>query len=152
MKKILVTIGIATYGLSICAQKMSDDKVPAVVKNSFIALYPTAKVIKWEKENELFEAEFNNNNIETSVLFEVAGNMVQTEVEIPVNSLPIKTIVYARTNLAGKKIAEATKITDSKSIITYEVEIGDADYLFDNNGNFISQEFEESENEEDDKD
>ena len=79
------------------------------------------------------------------------GNHVQTEVEIAVTALPKGVGQYAKANLAGKKIDEASKITDAKSIITYEAEIGGVDYIFDATGNFLKKIVEAKEEDDDDK-
>lgn len=46
---------------------------------------------------------------------------------------------YASTNLSGKKIKEAAKIASADGTLTYEAEIGDFDYIFDANGNFLKK-------------
>ena len=131
------------------AQKIQEKDVPAAVKTKLTSMFPTAKVEKWEKEDGKFEAEFENNGTETSVIFEANGTYVQTEVEIPVTSLPTAINEYVKTNLAGKKIDEATKISNANGTISYEVEIGDSDYLFDIDGKFISKENDDKETDDD---
>ena len=131
------------------AQVLKEADVPPAVKAKFISLYPARPEVKWEKEKTMYEAEFIQNKIETSVLFEANGTMVQTETEIPVSALPKAVTDYITKNLAGKKINEAAKVTDAKGKITYEAEVGKVDYLFDENGNFISKE-EDNEDDEDD--
>ena len=42
-------------------------------------------------------------------------------------------------NLPGEQIKEASKITDSKGVATFEAEIKNVDYIFDKNGNFIKK-------------
>lgn len=150
MKKTLIILSVITVSLSANAQKVKESDVPVLTKNKFTSMYPAAKVSKWEKEEEGYEAEFDENKLETSVVIDAKGNHVQTEVEIAVASLPKGVGEYAKANLAGKKIDEASKITDAKSVITYEAEVGDVDYIFDDKGNFLKKIIEEEKEEDDD--
>ena len=151
MKKIIFAVTILAFALNANAQKLASNDVPDAVKTKFASMYPNINRPKWEKEHGKYEAEFKENNVETSVLFERDGTYVQTEVEIPISSLPSGVSDYASKNLAGKKITEATQITGADGTVSYEAEIGGPDYLFDSNGNFIRKDSDDSDNEDDDK-
>ncbi|MCI0449615.1 MAG: PepSY-like domain-containing protein [Chlorobi bacterium] len=152
MKTIIFVITIFAFALNANAQKLVSNDVPDAVKTKFASMYPNVSNHQWEKEHGKYEAEFKENNVETSVLFEPSGMYVQTEVEIPVSSLPGGVNDYASKNLAGKKITEAVQITNADGMVTYEAEIGGPDYLFDSNGNFIKMESDDSDKEDNDKD
>lgn len=145
----LIIIITAAMGYS-CGQK-NKTEVPGAVKNKFASLYPGVADAKWEVENGIYEAEFVQNKIETSVLFDVSGNLTATETEINPSELPASVQAYCTENMPGKTIKEATKIVSASGTITYETEIDNADYLFDDQGNYINKELEQ-ESEEDDKD
>ena len=151
MKKTVILIGILALIVGVNAQDLREADVPAAVKTKFVSMYPNVTKVKWEMENLKYEAEFKENNVETSVLFEAAGTHVQTEVEIPVSSLPAGVNSYAAKNLAGKKISEAVQITNADGTVSYEAEIGGPDYLFDANGNFLKSETDSNDTEDDDK-
>jgi hypothetical protein len=146
----LFALVVTGYGTA-SAQVLKETDVPAAVKAKFISLYPAKPGVKWEKEKNNYEAEFKQNKMEVSVLFEATGVIVQTEAEIPVSDLPKAVTDYVSKNLPGKKIEEAVKITGAKGKITYEAEIGKTDYLFDENGKFISKEEDNEEGEDDDR-
>jgi len=133
------------------AQNVKESEVPISVKSKFVTLYPNAKNVRWEKENGNFEAEFKAAQTGTSVLFNSSGTHLQTEVEIPVSTLPNGVKDYVRKNLSGKKISEATRITAANGIVTYQAEIGGEDYLFDAIGNFVKKEKETDDKEDDDR-
>ena len=98
--------------LSFCngyAQQLKESEIPALVKAKFVSLYPGTKDVKWEKEDNKYEAGFKQNKTETSVLIDVMGNMLETETEIAVSSLPQAVADYVSKNIAGKKIKEASK-------------------------------------------
>ena len=137
MKKFIAII-FAAFSISLApAQQLKLIDVPVAVHSSFKKLYPTIKDIKWAKEGNNFEAEFDLGKIETTVVFDGNGAMVQTESEIKISELPAAATNYIATNLAGKKIKEAAKIVDVKGVITYEAEIEKADYIFDVTGKFL---------------
>lgn len=124
------------------AQKVSDKEVPTVVKSALQTKYPNAKELKWEKEKGNYEAEFEVNETDYSLLIDIAGNILETEIEIKVDELPAKAKDYISKNYAGQKIKEAAKITDSKGVVTYEAEAKGKDLIFESNGNFIKEETE----------
>lgn len=132
---------VALLGVNqLSAQKLKDAEVPAAAKKTFEKSYPDIKGAKWEKEDGNYEAEFELNKKETSVLFDVNGNLLATETEISPEELPKAVSEYVAKNLKGQKIDEASKIIDSKGGHSFEAEIGGADYIFDSNGTFIKKE------------
>ncbi len=150
MKKITLPLVILLCGITVTAQKLKEAAVPADVKNKFAAMYPNALEKDWEKEDGKFEVSFKNNKEETSLLFEANGTLVQTEVEIPVSSLPKNIESFTSKKFPGKKINEAAKITAANGTITYEAEIDGDDYYFDASGNFLTKE-KEGKTDDDDK-
>jgi uncharacterized membrane protein YkoI len=139
MKKIAVVIALLLFATLSFAQKMQEKDVPNAVKLAFQKQFPTAQKVKWEKESGNFEAEFEMDKTETSVLFDLQGNILETETEIAVNQLPKAILDYVATNYKGQKIKEAAKITDAKGVLTYEAEIKGKDLIFDEKGNFLKE-------------
>ena len=139
MKTLTMIIALG-LGVSYAhAQKIKESEVPAPVKAGFSKHYPDIKSVKWEKEGANYEAEFDLKKVETSVLIDASGAILETESEINVSELPKAVSDYVTKNLSGKKIKEASKIIDTKGIVTYEAEVEKTDYIFDANGNFIKQ-------------
>jgi len=139
MKKlVLMTVAAMITSLTF-AQKMEEKEVPAPVKTAFQKNFPQAKVEKWEKEGDNFEAEFELNKSEQSVLFDAQGIIIETEIEIEISQLPNGVLDYVKTNYKGQSVKEAAKITDTKGTVTYEAEIKGRDLLFDSNGKFIKE-------------
>lgn len=139
MKKTAVTMVAMLFATLTFAQKMQEKNVPANVKSTFLKMYPTAKEVKWVKEDEKYEASFDLNKTDNSVLMDAQGNITETEVEIELNGLPKGILDYVKTHYAGKQAKEGSKITDAKGIVTYEVAIKAMDLIFDNNGKFIKE-------------
>jgi len=139
MKKLALMMVAAMITTLTFAQKLHEKDVPAQVKASFQKHYPNIKEVKWDKEGKKFEASFDLNKKDHSVLFDAQGNILETEVEIELSQLPKGILEYVKTNYKGEKVNEAAKITDANGIIVYEVEIKGLDLLFDSNGKYIKE-------------
>jgi len=150
MKNPLVLLAVMFAVSFASAQDVSVKEVPTLVITTLQNNYPNAKELQWEKEKGNYEAEFEVEKTEYSLLIDSLGNILETEVEIKVEALPVKVKDYISKNYAGQKIKEATKITDSKGIIYYEAEIEGKDLIFGSQENFIKEETdEESDNDKD---
>lgn len=121
------------------AQKISKKEVPPVLKSALQKHYPDAKQLKWEKENANYEAEFEIEKSAYSVLMDASGNILETEIEININALPVNVKDYISKTYPRKKITEVAKITDSNGVITYEAEVNRMDLIFDNSGKFLKE-------------
>lgn len=147
MKKIILSVILGTALTCSFAQeakekkapKLSEVEVPAPVKSKFASLYPGIKAEKWEKENGNFEVKFHQNKTEMSILVDASGSLLETETEIEVSALPKAVADYVTKNKPGKKIKEASKITDVKGVMTYEAEVEKTDLIFDKDGKFIRE-------------
>jgi folylpolyglutamate synthase/dihydropteroate synthase len=122
------------------AQKLKEKDVPLKVKEALAKKFASIKVEEWEKENVNYEAEFDLNKEECSATFDENGIWLETETEIKPSALPKTAIDYLAKNVSGKKIKEASKIENAEGKISYEAEVNDVDYIFDEAGNFISKE------------
>ncbi len=136
----LILLGVVML-LTIQAQSQSvkEKEVPKVVLQKMLSLYPDAKNVKWEMEDGMYEGEFKQNKSEVSVMLSRDGMVAFTEAQVEVASLPAGLLNYVADNYPGAVISEASKITDSKGMVSYELEIGGDEYVFDTNGNLISQ-------------
>lgn len=139
MKKTVLFLALG-FVISAKAQEVKNADVPPAIKSSFLKLFPNAVVEKWEKEGNGFEAEFHDNKTEMSVSFGPNGQLLQTEQEIEVKDLPSGIADYAAKNLSGKKIKEASKITDPKGHVSYAAEIDGTDYIFDSDCKYLRKE------------
>jgi hypothetical protein len=139
MKKLALMMVAAMITSLTFAQKLQEKAVPTPVKTAFQKNFTHAKVVKWEKEGINFEAEFELDKSEQSVLFDAQGSIIEKEIEIKISQLPNGVLDYVKTNYKGQSVIEAAKITDAKGKVTYEAEIKGMDILFDSNGKFIKE-------------
>lgn len=122
------------------SQTVKEKDIPAEVIQSFQKEFPGIKAEKWEKEGDNFEVEFRVKKIENAVVYDVSGKQLAQEVELKPSELPKFVLEYFEKNLPGKKIKEACKITNAEGIITYEAEVEDTEYKFQDPVGLIGQE------------
>ncbi len=134
---------------------ISEKELPQAVQNSFHTIYAAVTDVDWEKEGNFYEAEFEENDAEQTILFNANGNILRTESEILISAIPAAIPLYVESNFKGFKIEE-TVILKTAGNIYYKIEIQDRrnelDILFDMTGNYISEDKEDSDKNESKKD
>ncbi len=129
-----------------------DEKIPQIVKTAFGKMYPAILKIDWdEEENNMWEAEFINNGIETSAVFYEDGTLIQVKEEIFYEALPQAVRNYITRYYPNASVKDTYKITDADGNITYRAEAKDNDLIFDAQGNFININNEDTDDAENDK-
>jgi uncharacterized membrane protein YkoI len=138
--------------ISASGQKATD--VPAPAKAAFEKAHPNAQHVKWSRENKDYEAEFDQDGQEMSVVVNAAGNILETEQQIAANFLPNPIHDYVLKNLPGKKIKGGSKITMADGTVKYEAELegGGDDLLFDHNGLYLGKEADDDKGDKEDDD
>jgi hypothetical protein len=68
--------------------KLDVKDVPDAVKAAFTKLYADVKEASWEKENGIYEAEFDLNSKEMSVEMDSLGTLLKTETEVEEKDVP----------------------------------------------------------------
>lgn len=106
------------------------DNTPAAVKAAITRLYPTAKRVKFEKEDGAYEAGFTHNGKSMSVVLDAKGTVKETETQIALSALPAAVRDYVAKHHADKKIREAAEIVDAEGKKIYEAEVGGKDLMF----------------------
>ena len=130
MKIVLLAATFFGYSFASCSQDISENQVPSLVKNSFKTQFTEATDIKWEKEKNVYEAEFVQNQQELSAQFDEAGKLLYVKTEIALTDIPAAVLQTITAKYADKKIDEAEKIVKEGKTF-YEVEL---------DGRFLSQE------------
>jgi hypothetical protein len=129
-------------------------EVPEIVKKAFAKNYPNVTKVEWSiaKKGE-YEAEFDLNKTEMSVIIDNNGTILETESEIKEADLPQAIKATLAKDYADYKINEITK-TDAKGVVTYEMEAKpkkkEFELVFDNNGKLLKQEEEKGDKEDKD--
>lgn len=142
MKNLIGLFLLATVtGVSVHAQDLKSNNVPAPVKSALLKKYPEAKDVQWEKEKGNYEANWGGKSKEdNSVQFTPSGEFIEMVKAIPVSQLPAPVMSYVKAHYKGAKITEAGKVTDAKGKLSYEAEVNKKDIIFDEKGNFVKAE------------
>ena len=123
MKKIMIVFFAVTLATTAHAQKISEDKVPAAAVSAFKAKFPHAEKVKWQmEESKDYEANFDLNKSEMSVVFDATGNWMETETEITTATLPQAVSAAVAKQFGDYKIKEASKV-EKKDSDCFEVEL-----------------------------
>ncbi len=84
----ILLIAMSSAVLVSCSD--DDDYVPGdVLVEALNTIYPDAQKVSWETKNEYKVAEFILENKEREVWFDVTGNWLMTETDLPFNELPL---------------------------------------------------------------
>jgi len=123
MKKVMLIALVFLLGLQTIAQNKKNEEIPKEVKKAFAKDYPNAKNVKWDMEDEDFEASFVVKKVNISVIYDEEAELKETETEISTSALPENVLKYISENYKDYKITGAAKIVDEEDILTYEAEI-----------------------------
>ncbi|APU11630.1 PepSY-like domain-containing protein [Cellulophaga lytica] len=143
MKTLKVILGIFLVTI-LFAFTSRGDKAPQKVKDAFAKKFPTAKKVKWEKENTTeWEAEFKMNKVEYSANFLEDGTWKETEHEIDENDIPQNVKAALASSFPGYEMEEA-EISETQNGTVYEFEIEkdetEIEVAIDANGKVVKQE------------
>lgn len=104
----------------ILSQACAQTNAPTEVTTAFSQKFPTAKKVKWDKENETeWEAEFKMNGKEFSANFTSEGIWKETENEISQAEIPLAVKQTLESEFAGYKIEES-EISETAAGKVYE--------------------------------
>jgi len=149
---VIPILGVLVLFLS-CAREnpvtaVDADVVPDLVQTALQEKYPEAGEVEWYQSGNKFEAEFEADDRETTVLFNKRGKLLMTETELEEGDLPQSVRDYLAANYPDHPIEEADKEENRKGLF-YEVELmidgQEVELRFDADGNFIEAEKEEAE-------
>ena len=88
MKSIFLSLIIIATTFHALAQDVQPDKIPTVVKNTFVTKYPKAVSPKWTHANRIYNAEFKIGLSDHQATIDSLGNLLKHQYEITFRSLP----------------------------------------------------------------
>ena len=142
MKALIVVIALGLAVGQMQAQKLKENEVPQIVKTAFAKAYPTAKAVKWDKEDGSYEATFDQNKKDMSVVLDAQGVIKEVETTILKSDLPKAVQSTLAKDYAGYKIEEAATIM-SNGVVTFEAEVEKGeksfDLIFDKEGKLLKK-------------
>ena len=120
--KILCFCGLLLAG-SAHAQRLPAAQVPAAVRATFQASFPTVKTTTWEKEGPDYEAGFTRNGKTMSAVITAAGVLRETETNLAVRELPAAVRATLARDYQAYRVNEAATITRADGTTVYEAEV-----------------------------
>ncbi|MBJ6146130.1 PepSY-like domain-containing protein [Hymenobacter sp. BT559] len=124
MKTLLLTLGATLLLVGAAqAQKMTAAQVPAAVKATFKAKFPTVQRMTWEKEDVNFEAGFQLGGKTMSAVITPAGALQETETDLRVSELPAAVRATLARDYKAYKVNEAATIARADGTTVYEAEV-----------------------------
>jgi hypothetical protein len=104
-------------------QKLTDEKVPAVVKTAFKAKFPKVTTVSWEMEDKKeYEASFKLDKMDCTASFDLKGNWLETENVIDIAKLPKIVSDAVSKQFAGYAIKLAEQTISEKNTV-YELSL-----------------------------
>jgi len=138
--KLICLILMSAALTPVLGQKISADKIPASVKESFAKMFPKVTDAKWEMEKKSeYEASFKMDGKSMSANFSDKGEWMETETDIKVSELPKPAVDFINQNHKGSKIKEAAVIKKPNGVTRYEAEVNGKDIIFDEKGNHVQE-------------
>ena len=121
MKNIHLFAALPIALIFSCDEVEQDDTPESVLK-SFSTMYPNAKEVEWEHEEDTWEADFTSNEHEISAEYSEAGGWIETETTLhrsEVPSLVVDGIFEKYPNAEFLKFEEVR----GEDFLAYEVDI-----------------------------
>src|SRR5687767_5955957 len=93
----------ASLSLASCGQNIPASKIPSVVLNTLQAKFVHATNTEWEKNKELYEAEFEIDSVEYKALFDNNGQLLRHYSSIAETALPTAVLEAIQKGHPGYK-------------------------------------------------
>jgi hypothetical protein len=103
------------------AQKVTPDKVPAVVKQAFMKEYPKTIETGWRMYDKNYQVMFNLNGVKHAAKFDRNGQWIDKEERIDLANLPKEVTAAIAKNFSGYKAYEAEKVETPNKGVLYNV-------------------------------
>ena len=107
------------------------EDIPDVVLMNFKAKYPDANSVKWEKDEDIFDAIFILDGKEYEAEFNKTGRWLETEKEIKIGDLPEAIQKVLNTTYSGYTIVEAEYAETADYGVIYDVVIEKGDEIIE---------------------
>ena len=126
--QILALVAAVILPLAVQAQALTEEQVPAVVKQSAKAQFPKAKSIAWKlKTDKNYEAEFTLKGTEIAAKFDTAGKWLETESAITRSQVPKAVRTAAAAKFPGYQVIERQTVQRcNEEPLVYELHLENA--------------------------
>lgn len=143
MKVIRGLIMIVVIGFSGCDEgEIRKSDMPSVVLNGFKEKFPNGSRVEWEKKADLYEAEFEIQNVEYEAILNAEGTLFRFKHEISFNDLPEAVQTAITTDFDKAKIddVELLQVKENRFYqIEFEKEFKDRKTIFEESGRIFTE-------------
>ncbi|WP_210486261.1 PepSY-like domain-containing protein [Rufibacter aurantiacus] len=138
MKKAMILAMLpAAFTFWSCNQHITPTQMPSLVQNALQVKFPAAKDVEWEKEGNLYEAEFTMGTTEHAALVNPAGQVVAHKQDIVASELPAPVLAAVQRDFKAYLLDDLEKVEQNGKVL-YQVELensnGDLKKVYDANG------------------
>jgi hypothetical protein len=126
---ILITICLLFVSLAF-SQELTPASVPNAVRTNFTKQFPSATMIKYEREQGIYKVSFLNQAKSCVVEYNTSGNLLETEIEVAPTALPKVVSSSASKNFPGYTIVTAVRREAPDKGVCFEMDLkkNDAGY------------------------
>ena len=107
MKKTLLSLFASGIVLMACGQNQTP---PKAVEAAFAKQFTTVKHVKWEQEDDEWEAEFKQNGNEITACYDNTGKWLETETEVKKSDVPAEIFKVVNLKFEGWDIEEVERV------------------------------------------
>lgn len=136
MKKIILPFILFIITSVSCEQKFETWQIPKEVVHNFEKQHPHISP-DWEIEDSVFEATFTSGGEDVSLLYNKAGNLLQTENIIKTSAVPVTIKNYLAKNKKDQEVTKAKKVTKDNGEVNYNVMLDRQRLTFTEEGKLI---------------
>lgn len=121
MKTIYAFASLPVVFLLSCSE-VEQDHTPESVLQSFSTMYPNAKEVEWEHDEDTWEAEFMSNDHEVSVEYTEAGGWIETETTLHRSEVPAPVVEGIYKQFPNAEFLKFEEVR-GEEFLAYEVDI-----------------------------
>ena len=143
MKKTIFLALVAAIGFTSCEDDdLRNSDIPSVVLNGFAEQFPNASKVEWEKIADIYEADFDVENVDHEAILNTDGTIVKYKYDITYNELPEAVQTTITNDFDKTKIdeVELIQISENKYYqVEFEEEPNDTKAIFETSGTFATE-------------
>ena len=120
--KTMHLFAVLPFAFIIGCNEVEQDNTPESVLKSFGTMFPNAKEVEWEHEEDSWEAGFMSNEHEVSVEFSETGGWIETETTLHRSEVPPLVVEGIYKKYANAEFLKFEEVR-GEDFLAYEVDI-----------------------------
>ena len=120
--KTIHLFAVLPFAFIIGCNEVEQDNTPESVLKSFGTMFPNAKEVEWEHEEDSWEAGFMSNEHEVSVEFSETGGWIETETTLHRSEVPHLVVEGIYKKYANAEFLKFEEVR-GEDFLAYEVDI-----------------------------